>query len=57
VSKGFRLFKKSMHEELQSAFAYQHALKRVIIAPSELPDVALFGAAGLHLDAVEKHTA
>src|SRR5207247_1124452 len=57
VSKGFRLFEKSMREQLQSAFAYQHALKRLIIGPSELPDVALFGAAGLHLDAVEKHTA
>ena len=57
VSKGFRLFEKSMREELQSTFAYQHALKRLIIGPSELPDVALFGAAGLHLDAVEKHTA
>jgi glucokinase len=55
VSKAFRLFEKSMRQELESSFAYQHALKRLVIEPSELPDVALFGAAGLHLDALEKH--
>lgn len=54
VSQAFEFFKKTMMEKLQSNFAYQHALKRLVIEASELPDVPLLGAAALHLDALEK---
>jgi glucokinase len=54
VSKSFRFFRDSMMEKVQTEFAYQHALKRLVIAVSELPDTALLGAAALHLDALER---
>lgn len=54
VSQAFEFFKKTMMEKLQSNFAYQHALKRLVVEASELPDVPLLGAAALHLDALEK---
>jgi glucokinase len=54
VSQAFEFFKKTMMEKLKSSFAYQHALERVVIEPSELPDIPLLGAAALHLDALEK---
>jgi glucokinase len=54
VSKTFPFFKKSMMEKLKSTFAYQHALDRLVIEVSELPDIAILGAAALHLDALEK---
>lgn len=56
VSQAFEFFKKTMMEKLQKTFAYQHALQRLVIEPSELPDVPLLGAAALHLDALEKKT-
>jgi len=52
VSKAFRFFKKTMMEKLVASFAYQHALRRLVIEASELPDIALLGAAALHLDAI-----
>jgi hypothetical protein len=39
-----------MRERLKS-FAYQHALKRLVIACSENEDVAILGAAALYIDA------
>ncbi len=54
VSQAFEFFKKTMMEKLKSSFAYQHALERVVIEPSDLPDIPLLGAAALHLDALEK---
>jgi glucokinase len=54
VSQAFEFFKKTMLEKLKSSFAYQHALERLVIEPSELPDIPLLGAAALHLDALEK---
>jgi len=54
VSKAFPLFRRTMMETLSSTFAYQHALKRLVMETSELPDIALLGAAGLYLDALEK---
>lgn len=54
VSKAFGFFKRAMMEKLKASFAYQHALKRVHIEASELPDIALLGAAALYLDALEK---
>lgn len=54
VSAAFSLFQKSMMETLVSSFAYQHALQRLVIVPSELPDIALLGAAALHLDSLER---
>jgi glucokinase len=57
VSTAFRFFEKSMMEKVNSLFAYQHALKRLVIEPSELPEIALLGAAALYLDALEKSAA
>ena len=54
VSKAFPFFKKSMMERMIASFAYQHALRRLVIEGSELPDIALLGAAALHLDAEER---
>jgi glucokinase len=54
ISRAFELFKESMMQKLASTFAFQHVLKRVVIDKSELPDVALLGAAALHLDALRK---
>ncbi|HSE39689.1 MAG TPA: ROK family protein [Acidobacteriota bacterium] len=57
ISRAFELFKKPMMEKLYSTFAFQHALKRLVLDRSELTDVALLGAAALHLDAMEKQLA
>lgn len=54
VSRAFRFFHAAMMEQLTRLFAYQHALKRLVIEPSELADSPLMGAAALHLDALEK---
>ena len=54
VSKALSLFKKSMMDELERSFAYQHALKRLVIEASDLADSALLGAAALYFDALEK---
>ncbi|HSP06660.1 MAG TPA: ROK family protein [Acidobacteriota bacterium] len=56
VSAAFRFFKRTMMEKLVATFAYQHALQRLVIEASELPDIALLGAAALHLDALERAT-
>ncbi len=40
-SAAFSFFQKTMMETLVSNFAYQHALQRLAIGPSELPDIAL----------------
>lgn len=57
VSAAFSFFQKTMMETLASTFAYQHALQRLVIEPSELPDIALLGAAALHLDSLERGNA
>jgi glucokinase len=57
VSRAFPFFRKAMMEKVASLFAYQHALERLIIETSDLPDIQLLGAAALHLDALEKLTA
>lgn len=54
VSAAFSFFQRTMMETLASSFAYQHALQRLVIVPSELPDIALLGAAALHLDSLER---
>lgn len=54
VTTALPFFKKTMMETLKSAFAYQHVLNRLMIERSELPDIALLGAAALHLDAMER---
>lgn len=54
VSRAFGFFKPAMMQKLAPAFAYPHALERIVIEASELPDVALLGAAALHLDSLEK---
>ena len=54
ISAAFPFFKKAMMEKLVSTFAYQHALQRLVIEPSDLPDIALLGAAALHLDSMER---
>jgi glucokinase len=54
VSKAYSLFKKNMLEKLETSFAYQHTLKRLVINTSDLSDSALLGAAALYLDAMEK---
>jgi glucokinase len=54
TSVAFDLFRKSMMEKLYSTYSFQHALKRLVLDRSELPDIALLGAAALHLDAMEK---
>ena len=50
ISRAYRFFEAGMRERLKS-FAYQHALVRLVIACSEVEDVALLGAAALHIDA------
>ena len=55
VSKSFSFFERTMWEQLNANFAYQTALKRLVIDVSDLSDSALLGAAALYLDAMEKH--
>jgi glucokinase len=50
IARAFRFFEAGMREKLRE-FAYQLTLARVTIAPSELADAALLGAAALYLDA------
>jgi glucokinase len=50
IARAFAFFDLGMRERLRD-FVYQHALARVQIVRSELPDAALLGAAALYLDA------
>ncbi|HEX2866211.1 MAG TPA: ROK family protein [Ignavibacteriales bacterium] len=50
VSRAFDLFKESMWQEVKT-FAYQNSLKKLVIEPSELDQVAILGAAALYYDA------
>lgn len=50
VSRAFNLFKESMWQEVKT-FAYQNSLKKLVIEPSELDQVAILGAAALYYDA------
>lgn len=50
VSRAFHLFKESMWQEVKT-FAYQNSLKKLVIEPSELDQVAILGAAALYYDA------
>lgn len=50
VSKAFCFFKESMWKAV-SGFAYKNSLKKLVIEPSELDQVALLGAAALYYDA------
>ncbi len=49
VSQAFPFFEATMRRRLES-YAYPHALERLVIAPSTTPDIAILGAAALHLD-------
>jgi glucokinase len=53
ISRAYRFFEAGMRERLKS-FAYQHALERLVIACSEVEDVALLGAAALYIDASDR---
>ncbi len=50
IARAFPFFDGGMREKLKS-FAYQHALKKLVIACSENKDVATLGAAALYIDA------
>jgi len=50
VSQSYQFFAPAMHERLK-CYAYPHALERLVLAVSEIPDVAVFGAAALCYDA------
>jgi len=49
VSKAFRHFEKAMRKNLQT-FRFQAALKKLVIAPSKNPHIAVLAAAALCLD-------
>lgn len=51
VPKAMKFWEGAMRKKLE-AYAYPHALKRTKIVASEIPEVAVLGAAGLVLDAV-----
>jgi len=50
IARAFSYFEAGMRERLAD-YAYQHALARLKIVRSDLPDAALLGAAALFLDA------
>jgi glucokinase len=50
VSQSFEFFAPAMRERLK-AYAYPHALERLVLKVSAIPDVAILGAAGLCYDA------
>jgi glucokinase len=50
IARAFAFFETGVRERLKS-FAYQHALERLVITPSETEDVAILGAAALFIDA------
>jgi glucokinase len=50
ISRAFPLFEEGMRERLRT-YAYQHALAKVEIKPSEIEHAAILGAAALYLDA------
>lgn len=56
VSKAYPFFEKGMRRALK-AFAYQHALQRLLIRVSEEPQIAIMGAAALCLDATAEQDA
>jgi glucokinase len=53
IARALPFFEGGMRERLKS-FAYQHALKKLVIACSENEDVATLGAAALYVDAAGK---
>ncbi len=50
ISRAFPLFEAGMRERLRR-YPYQHALARTTIAPSEVENISVLGAAALYLDA------
>jgi len=50
VSRTFSLFEAGLRKRLQD-FDYQHSLERTTFARSEIENVAILGAAALHMDA------
>jgi glucokinase len=50
VSNAFPFFEKGMRETLKT-FNYQHALERLVMARSEIKEIAILGAAALYFDA------
>jgi glucokinase len=50
VSRAYPFFEPALRRRL-SGYAYQHALERLVITVSATPEVAILGAAALHLDA------
>ena len=53
IARAFEFFEAGVREKLKS-FAYQHALERLVITPSETEDVAILGAAALCIDAAAR---
>jgi len=51
VSKSFKFFKDKMWERINT-FAFQQSVKRLVIEPSEVEQVAILGSAALYYDAV-----
>jgi glucokinase len=53
IARAFEFFEAGVRERLKS-FAYQHALEKLVITPSETEDVAILGAAALCIDAAAR---
>ena len=51
VSKSFKFFKDKMWERINT-FTFQQSVKRLVIEPSEVEQVAILGSAALYYDAV-----
>jgi glucokinase len=50
VSKAWSFYEKALRHKLES-FAYQHALARLVIQPTQTPKISVLGAAALCYDA------
>ena len=50
VSKAWSFYEKALRRKLES-FAYQHALARLVIQPTQTPKISVLGAAALCYDA------
>lgn len=53
ISQAFPFFEKSMWQVVNT-FTYTHTLKKLIIVPTDQPDIAILGAASLYYDAQNK---
>ncbi|NME70061.1 ROK family protein [Flammeovirga aprica] len=55
VAHSYEYYQKAMHDEIKT-FPYQFVLKKLVIKPSRMKEIAILGAAALYFNALNENT-